>query len=90
MELLSGQLVRAARVLLDWRQKDLADHIGTAEITVRFYENGRSQTEKTSRAIEEVYKAAGITFSSRSGVIRITVDTTVTAPDAPPVIGEEE
>lgn len=89
MELISGQLVRAARMLLDWRQKDLADQIGTAEITVRFYENGRSQTEKTSKAIEEAYRAAGITFSERSGVIRITMDTNVVVPDTPPVIGEE-
>lgn len=89
MDLLTGPMVRAARVLLDWRQKDLADAIGSAEITIRFYENGRSQTEKTSRAIEEAYRAAGITFSSRNGVVRITMDTSVEVPDPVPSLGDD-
>ena len=78
MELLSGPLVRAARVLLGWRQEDLAEKIGKAAITVRLYENGRIQSAKTSAAIEKVYKASGIKFTSRCGVITITIDTNAT------------
>lgn len=75
MEVLPGRLVRAARVLLGWRQEDLGEKIGKAAITVRLYENGRSQSATTSAAIEKVYKASGIIFTSRRGMITITIDT---------------
>jgi transcriptional regulator with XRE-family HTH domain len=61
--LLSPDLCRAARGLLDWTQKDLKAASGVATKTIADYERGaRDPYDRTLRDLREAFEAAGIEF----------------------------
>jgi transcriptional regulator with XRE-family HTH domain len=56
---------RAARALLDWTQKDLADASKVGTKTIADYERGASTPfERTVRDLREAFEAAGIEFTN--------------------------
>ncbi|MEA2876072.1 MAG: hypothetical protein QOF14_1268 [Hyphomicrobiales bacterium] len=56
---------RAARALLDWTQKDLAEASKVGMKTIADYERGASTPyERTVRDLREAFKAAGIEFTN--------------------------
>ena len=64
---------RAARALLGWTQKTLAERSGTGTVAINQFENGTSQPRRaTVDVIKRAFEAAGIEFigenSARSGV----------------------
>jgi hypothetical protein len=72
--MLTGRVVRAARSLLGWRQEDLGLHAGCSAVSVRFYEADRSQTVKTSLALESAFASAGVRFNITESRIEIVQD----------------
>tara|TARA_R110000787_G_C13395474_1_gene443013 strand:+ start:1412 stop:1648 length:237 start_codon:yes stop_codon:yes gene_type:complete len=64
--LTSGQ-IRAARALLDWSQKNLADESGVSLATVRRIESNRGPDRSTSpnrEAIQRALENGGVSFTS--------------------------
>jgi transcriptional regulator with XRE-family HTH domain len=56
---------RAARALLDWTQKDLADASKVGTKTIADYERGASTPfDRTLRDLREAFEAAGIEFTN--------------------------
>lgn len=54
---------RAARVLLDWSQQDLAAASSVSVSTIRNFEQGKVSTYKPNRlALQRALEAAGIEF----------------------------
>jgi len=64
--MITAKQIRAARALAGWRQSDLAERSGLAEITVRKLEKGDSDPRaSTIRRIEAAFAKAGITLDER-------------------------
>jgi transcriptional regulator with XRE-family HTH domain len=62
-KILTPDLCRAARGLLDWTQKDLKAASGVATKTIADYERGaRAPYDRTLRDLREAFEAAGIEF----------------------------
>jgi DNA-binding XRE family transcriptional regulator len=60
---------RAARALLNWNQKTLADKTGVALKTVRAFETGRTKPLGVTRAaIKQALEKAGVEFLNGEGV----------------------
>jgi DNA-binding XRE family transcriptional regulator len=60
---------RAARALLNWNQKTLADKTGVALKTVRAFETGRTKPLGVTRAaIKQALEKAGVEFLDGDGV----------------------
>jgi transcriptional regulator with XRE-family HTH domain len=63
--LLSPDLCRAARGLLDWTQNDLNAASGVATKTIADYERGaRTPYDRTLRDLFEAFETAGIEFTN--------------------------
>jgi transcriptional regulator with XRE-family HTH domain len=61
--------IRAARALIGWSQKDLADHADLSQTGVARIENGTNQPNSSTIAkILEAFDKAGIEFIGESGV----------------------
>lgn len=61
--------IRAARGLLNWSQKDLAERAGVTEATVRNAEkDGATPNSKTLAAITRAFDGESIVFINKSGV----------------------
>lgn len=59
---------RAARALLNWSRKDLADAAKVAERTIVDFERGaREPYERTLRDIREALEGAGVVFIEQNG-----------------------
>ncbi|MCR4378069.1 MAG: helix-turn-helix domain-containing protein [Rhodospirillales bacterium] len=59
---------RAARALLNWSRKDLADAAKVAERTIVDFERGaREPYERTLRDIREALEGAGVVFIAQNG-----------------------
>lgn len=59
---------RAARALLNWSRKDLADVAKVAERTIVDFERGaREPYERTLRDIREALEGAGVVFIEQNG-----------------------
>jgi DNA-binding XRE family transcriptional regulator len=60
---------RAARALLNWNQKTLADKTGVALKTVRAFETGRTKPLGVTRAaLKQALEKAGVEFLDGDGV----------------------
>ena len=67
MTLTSGQC-RAARALLDWTQDDLAERAEVSRSTVRGFEGGQHELQRsTGAAIRRALEEAGIVILERDG-----------------------
>lgn len=65
----SPQQFKAARALLRWPQKRLADAIGVVPLTIKRLERvPHTTSEATQRRAQEVLEAAGIAFTRNGGV----------------------
>ncbi len=62
---------RAARALLNWTQKELADKVGVALKTIQNFEVGRGTPHNLSRvSIRQALEKGGIEFLTNDGVRR--------------------
>ena len=52
----------AARALLRWRQKDVANRTDIGERSIRRFETGRPVDKKSLRLMRKIYEEAGIVF----------------------------
>jgi transcriptional regulator with XRE-family HTH domain len=67
-----GVQVRAARALLSWDQKDLADAAGVSERAIMRFEAGTAVPRRaTMAAIERAFNEAGVIFIEESGVVGV-------------------
>lgn len=63
---ISVSQIRAARGLLDWSQKDLAERAGVSDISVLSYENEkRTPHQGTLEKIIGAFELAGVVFTSK-------------------------
>lgn len=61
--------IKAARALLDWSQKDLAENSGMSEPTIKLIETGKVNSKPdTLQIIQESLEGAGIEFLPQKGV----------------------
>ena len=60
--MLTPEASRAARGLLNWSLKDLADKAGVAFTTISQFENGRPAFAKTGAKIAATFAAHGVTL----------------------------
>ena len=63
--MLSSEQVRAARALLRWEQKDLADASGISLPSIKRLETQRGRLaaqDRTAKAIRSALEEAGVTF----------------------------
>jgi transcriptional regulator with XRE-family HTH domain len=68
------QTCRAARALIDWSGKELAERSGIAERTLVDYERGASSPqERTRTAIQAALEAGGVTFFTFNGTIGVGI-----------------
>jgi transcriptional regulator with XRE-family HTH domain len=59
---------RAARTLLDLSQAELAERAGVSPLTLRNYENGKTEpAHKTWLAIKRALEQAGVQFIDENG-----------------------
>ena len=68
--MISKEQIKAARAILDWTQKDLADKCGqVSQPMIKLIEAGKSQsTDETLGAIKRTFEEAGIEFLPQNGV----------------------
>lgn len=67
--MISREQTKAARAMLDWSQKELAERSGVSTQTVKLYETGRiDSTLDTLWAIQMAFEKAGIEFILGNGV----------------------
>ncbi len=69
---LTPQLVKAARALMDWQQKDLAHAAGLSLSAIKSFEHASPGTrQRTHRAIRDALESHGIDFLSSGGLRRM-------------------
>ncbi len=57
-------LFRAARALLNWSQKDLAERAGVSDVSIINYETGkRTPQQNTLERIQQAFELAGVSFT---------------------------
>ena len=61
-EMLTKEQSLVARVLLQWRQIDVAERTDISERSIRRFEAGESLEMKSMRLLRATYEAAGIVF----------------------------
>ncbi len=68
--MISREQIKAARAMLDWSQKLLAEKCGdVSEPTIKLIESGKvNSTENTLGAIKRTFEGAGIEFTPQNGV----------------------
>ncbi|KWV54792.1 hypothetical protein AS026_38150 [Rhizobium altiplani] len=59
---------RAARALLDWTQKDLAEKTSISAVSIRAFERGGEMRDSNLRLLTLTFEAAGITFQSEGEI----------------------
>lgn len=66
--MITPNLCRAARVLLGWKQVDLAERSDVGINTIRVFEAGKSKPRKgTLRLLELAFEEAGVEFIAEDG-----------------------
>jgi transcriptional regulator with XRE-family HTH domain len=55
---------RAARALLDWTQRDLAERTSISAVSIRAFEKGGDMRESNLRLLTLTFEAAGIIFQA--------------------------
>lgn len=69
MTLPSKDQIRAARALLDWKQKDLAERVGvTTDMISKIEKGALNGSVDTLNAIVEAFDKAGLEFTNQGGV----------------------
>lgn len=76
--LLTKEIVKAGRALLDWTQRDLARQTGLSIGTIARFEAGTGMQERNNQAIHQAMQRAGLQFIASSDAI-----TGVMNPQAP-------
>jgi DNA-binding XRE family transcriptional regulator len=68
--MISREQIKAARAMLDWSQKLLAEKCGdVSEPTIKLIESGKvNSTDTTLSAIKRTFENAGIEFTTQNGV----------------------
>ena len=68
--MISREQIKAARAMLDWSQKVLAERCGdVSEPTIKLIESGKvNSTDATLSAIRRTFEKAGIEFTTQNGV----------------------
>ena len=68
--MISRQQIKAARAMLDWSQKLLAEKCAdVSEPTIKLIESGKvNSTENTLAALKRTFESAGIEFTPQNGV----------------------
>lgn len=62
--MISAKQIKAARALAGWKQKDLAEASGLAEITIRTIERGLGDPRSsTLLKIEAAFREVGVSFT---------------------------
>lgn len=69
--MITPRQIRAARVLLKWRQQDLADHAIVGVATVQRIEEGKDVRVSSLQKVEDALRAAGIEFAADSDGVRL-------------------
>lgn len=63
--------IRAARALLGWQQKELAERCGLSEVAIKNIERGRSDPRSSSlAAIIKAFDEAGLVFLQPGDIMR--------------------
>jgi transcriptional regulator with XRE-family HTH domain len=61
--MISAQQIRAARMLIGWKQTDLAAASGVAEVSIKNIERGATDPRSsTLNAIQKAFEKAGVVF----------------------------
>ncbi|TAX63358.1 XRE family transcriptional regulator [Rhizobium ruizarguesonis] len=55
---------RAARALLDWTQRDVAERTSISAVSIRAFEKGGDMRESNLRLLRLTFEAAGILFQA--------------------------
>ena len=58
---------RAARALLDWTQRQLAEATGLSAMTIRSFEGGREARDSNRALMRVMLEKAGVTFIEANG-----------------------
>lgn len=67
--MIAREQIKAARALLDWSQKDLAEHAGISEPTIKLIETGKIHSKPdTLSQIQLTLENAGLEFLPQKGV----------------------
>lgn len=69
---LSIEQIKAARALLKWTQKDLAQHAGLNDDQVHSFESGRTRSLEVLEAVHDALASSGIDFIAGGVVLRNT------------------
>lgn len=75
--LLTPSLVRAARGLIDWQQKELAERAGLSLSAVKNFESGKKTHDRTEQSIRAALVESGVEFPLSGGVRKKEDVTTV-------------
>jgi len=69
--MITASQCRAARGLLDWTQKDLAEKSRIGIVTIRQFEGGKTEPmHATMVVLQQAFEAAGVEFLDRDGLKR--------------------
>ena len=69
--MITASQCRAARGLLDWTQKDLAEKSRMGIVTIRQFEGGKTEPmHATMVVLKQAFEAAGVEFLDRDGLWR--------------------
>lgn len=60
--------IRAARAMLEWSQKDLADKVGITTPTLKNIEKGIASKVETLMKIQNVFEGAGLQFGENNSI----------------------
>jgi transcriptional regulator with XRE-family HTH domain len=64
MDMITAKQIKAGRALAGWRQRDLAEATGLAEITIRVVERGETDPRSsTLQKIQQAFMRAGVVFT---------------------------
>ncbi len=67
--MISREQIKAGRAMLDWSQKDLAEHSGVSDATIKLIETARiNSTPETRQTIQEALEKGGLEFLPQNGV----------------------
>jgi transcriptional regulator with XRE-family HTH domain len=66
---------RAARGLLHWTQNDLAREAGVSAVTIRNYENGKTELQPATRIVlQQTLERAGVEFIADGRGVQLKPD----------------
>jgi transcriptional regulator with XRE-family HTH domain len=64
---LTPEACRAARALLGWGVRDLAEHSGVNYVTITRFENGTTSRESTEARLVAAFEAHGVEITNGTG-----------------------